>query len=152
MKFKIDDFIVNTNKGTEQLNDKIAVPTRLSSGKPSGYEWEYKKRDITVFNSLDLQEKKDGKYYRVITDLFNFIDLIEILKAFSSNKLNTNKKYIFNNKFTAKTAQKDGNITLEIYFRNYSYSLYLDKFECSNLAAKFSKILSRCETWQEQVQ
>jgi len=149
MKFKIGDFIVYTEKKTEELSEQIAVPTKLSSGKPSEYKWQYKTRDIMVFDGLNFLEKKDGKYYRVITDLFEFIDLIELLKAFTGNKLDTSKTYQIGDSFTAKTAQKDGNISLSIHFKNYSYKLYLDKFECASYAAKFGKILQRCEAWQE---
>ena len=149
MEFKIGDFIVYTNKKVEEFGDQIAVPTKLRNGKPSDYRWEYKTRDLTVFYRLNLLEKKDGKYYGVIHDLFDFIDLIEVLKAFNGNKLNTEKEYNISDKFTAEIVQQDGNITLKIHFKNYSNSLYLDKFECSSLAAKFSKILQKCEPWQE---
>jgi hypothetical protein len=149
MEFRINDFTVYTDKKTEHLNEQIAVPTSLSSGKPSGYTWQHKTRDLTVFDGLNLLEKKDGKYYRVISDLFVFIDLIELLKAFNGNKLDTDKEYKISDRFTAKTASKNGKMSLKIHFKNYSYSLYLDKFECSSLAAKFSKILQRCEAWQE---
>ena len=149
MQFDIGDFRVYTDKETEQLNEQIAVPTSLKSGKPSEYKWQHKKREITVFSWLNLLEKKDGKHYRVISDLFDFIDLIELLKSFTSNKLDTDKEYKIKDLFTAKTAQKNSKMSLKIHFKNYSYSLYLDKFECSSLAAKFSKILQRCEVWQE---
>jgi len=150
MRFYIDDFIVYTNKKAETLGEQIIVPTSIRSGKPSKYEWRDKTRDFTAFNSLSFLEKEEKKYYYVISDVFVFIDLIEVLKAFSGNKLNTEKEYNLSNKFTAKIAQKDGDITLKIHFKNYSNSLYLDKFECSSLAAKFSKILQKCEPWQKQ--
>lgn len=149
MKFKIGDFIVTTSKETEQLNEQIAMPTSLKNGKPSEYEWQYKTREITVFSGLKLLEKEDGQYYLVISDLFDFIDLIEALKAYTGNKLDTDKEYQISNSFTAKTSSKNGKMSLKIHFTNYSYSLFLDKFECSSLAAKFSKILQRCEAWQE---
>jgi len=149
MRFEIGDFIVTTDKKIEQLNEQIIVPASIQSGKPSHYKTKHKTREITVFNQLSLLEKKVGKRYIVISNLFEFIDLIEILKAFNSNKLDTSKTYQIGDIFTAKTVQKNGNITLSIHFKNYSYKLYLDKFECSSLAAKFSKILSRCEAWQE---
>lgn len=150
MRFKIGDFIVFTEKKTEQLNEQIAVPTNLNAGKPSEYKWQYKTRDVNVFWGLSLLEKKDGKYYQVIDDLFDFIDLVEILRAFNGNKLDTKKIYQISDKFTAQTAQKNGSMSLSIHFKNYSYTLYLDKFECSSLAAKFTKILQRCEPWQER--
>ncbi|MBD3842458.1 MAG: hypothetical protein IE909_11340 [Campylobacterales bacterium] len=149
MQFDIGDFRVFTSKEIEQLNEQVAMPTSLKNGKPSEYVWQYKTREITVFSGLNLLEKEDGKYYRVINDIFVFIDLIEIFKAFIGNKLDTSKTYQIGDSFTAKTAQKDGNMSLSIHFKNYSYKLYLDKFECSSLAAKFSKILQRCEAWQE---
>lgn len=149
MKFKIGNFIVSTEKKTEELSEQIAVPTDLKNGRPSDYKWEFKTRDITVFSGLNFLNEGDGKYYRVISDLFDFIDLIEILRAFSSNKLDTKKVYEINNSFTAKTAQKNDKVSLKIHFTNYSNSLFLDKFECSLLAAKFSKILQKCEPWQE---
>lgn len=151
MQFKIGDFIVTTSKIEEQLQDKVAVPTKISSssGKPSEYVWNHKTREITLFKGLSLLEKDDDTYYSVVSELFDFIDLIELLKAFTSNKLDTSKKYKISDKFTSETAQKDGNMSLKIQFTNYSYALYLDKFECSSLAAKFGKILQRCEAWQE---
>jgi hypothetical protein len=149
MMFRIDNFVVSTDKKLEKLNEQVLVPYSLTNGKPSDYRREHKFREFTIFNGLNFLEKKDGKYYRVISDLFNFIDLIELLKAFNGNKLNTEKTYQIGTSFTAKTAQKDGNMSLSIHFTNYSYKLYLDKFECSSLAAKFGKILQKCEAWQE---
>ena len=152
MEFKINNFIVYTDREKEELNEQIAVPTKIKNNKPSEYEWEYKTRDLTVFKGLLLLEKRDGRHYSVINDLFDFIDLIELLKAFSSKKLDVEKEYNINNKAAVKITQKDGKKYLSIHFTNYSYILYLDKFECTSYAAKFSKILSRCEAWQEQVQ
>lgn len=149
MQFNIGDFRVYTDTKTEQLQDKIAVPTSIRSGKPVEYKWKNKTREITVFSGLNLLEKKDNKHYRVLSDVFDFIDIIEILKAFNGNKLDTDKEYNINDNFTATTATKNKKVSLKIHFKNYSYSLFLDKFECSSLAAKFSKILQRCEAWQE---
>lgn len=157
MQFKIDDFIVRTDTEIIQLEEKIITPTKLSyNKKPEEYKIKNKTKEITVFHHLSYLEKNDKKYYSVISDLFVFIDLIEVLKAFNSNKLNTNKKYNLSDKFTAEIAQDKRDIAqdkrdinLKIHFKNYSNSLYLDKFECSSLASKFSKILSRCEVWQE---
>jgi len=102
-----------------------------------------------IFIGLNFKEEKDGKYYRVITDIFVFIDLIEILKAFAGNKLNINKIYNLSDVFTATIVQKNAEKFLRIHFKNYSNSLHLCKFKCSALAAKFQKIIQRCEVWQE---
>lgn len=150
MYFRIGDFIVETDKKKEILDEVVIFPTKINSyNKPSDYKIQNKTREFSVFKSLSLLEIEDGEYYRVLDNIFDFIDLIELLKAFNGNKLDTSKTYNINNKFEAKTAQKKGNISLSIHFKNYSYNLYLDKFECASLAAKFSKILSRCEVWEE---
>jgi len=103
-----------------------------------------------VLDSLTFLDKETNKQHEVINDLFDFIDLIEILRAFNNNKLDTSKTYNINDKFTAKTVQKNSNMYLQIHFKNYSNKEYYDKFECASLVAKFSKILSKCELWQEQ--
>jgi len=153
MKFKIDDFIIYLEKKKEIFdeNDLVSKPKKLSYSKSKIelYELVPRSRDFTVFSHLNFREERDGKYYSVISDVFVFIDFVEVLKAFSGNKLNTEKEYNLSNKFTAKITQKDKNIYLKIHFKNYSNSLFLDKFECSSLAAKFSKILQKCEPWQE---
>jgi hypothetical protein len=154
MKFKIGDFIVFTEQKIIELEETYFKPIKLNYQKTKIEEYQEAKKtkEITVFRGLSLLEKYDNKHYQVISDLFDFIDLIEILKAFSANKLDTTKIYQISDLFTAKIAQKDGNISLSIYFTNYSFNLYLDKFECSSLAAKFGKILQRVEAWQEQDQ
>jgi len=147
---KFNDFIVQIESKTIETDEKIIAPVELErySSKPK-MGWKYKTKEITIFDSLAFKNKADKKYYVVISDIFVFIDLVEILKAFNGNKLNTEKEYKISDKFTAKTAQKNGDMYLKIRFKNYSNSLFLDKFECSSLAAKFSKILNRCEVWQE---
>jgi len=152
MKYHIDDFIVTTSKKAEKLKDKIAVPGTIIQGKPSEFNWENKTREFTIFKYLSLLKKQEEKYYLVISDMFVFIDLIEILRAFTGNKLNVKKEYQIKDNFTANIVQKAGNLYLKIHFKDFPHNLYLDKFECSSLAAKFSKILQRCEPWQEQDQ
>lgn len=150
MRFEIDDFIVSTDSKIVELSEQIIVPIKLSyNKKPEEFAIKNKTKEITVFSNLYFFEKEEEAYYSVITDMFVFIDLVEILKAFSSNKLDTKKEYNLSDRFTAKIAQKNGNISLKIHFKNYSNSLYLDKFESSSLAAKFTKIIQRCEAWQE---
>ena len=150
MVFDIGDFRVYTKKESEKLNETYYKPIFKYSSKPDGYEEVYKYREFTIFDKLNLLEKRDNEYHRVINDIFDFIDLIEMLKGFAGNKLTTDKTYNVNDKFEAKIVTKNKKISLALHFKNYSYNLYLDKFECSSLAAKFSKILSRCEVWQEQ--
>ena len=148
MKFQVNNFLVFTTNKTEQLDQQIATVISIDYGKPQ-YVLKSKEREFNVFNALHLIKKEKNEYYRVIQNVFDFIDLIEILKAFSNNKLDTQKEYSINNCFTAKIVQKDGNISLRIQFQNHSSILYYDKFESISLAAKFSKILQKCEAWQE---
>ena len=151
MIFDIGDFRVYTKKISEKLDETYYKPIfhSTSDQRPREYEEVNKYREFTVFDKLKLLNKEDNEYYRVINDIFDFIDLIEMLKAFSSNKLTTNKIYNINDKFETKIVTKNKKISLFLHFKNYSYGLFLDKFDCSSLAAKFSKILSRCEVWQE---
>ena len=149
MKFQINDFLVFITNKTEKLSQEIGTVTLVNSGK-NQYSMKPKEREFHVFDTLKLIEKENnGEYYVVIKNVFDFIDLIEILKAFSNNKLDTQKEYSINNCFKAKIVQKDGNISLRIQFQNHSSILYYDKFESISLAAKFSKILQKCEAWQE---
>lgn len=154
MRFDIGDFRVYTKKEFEKLDETYYKPIFKynSSSRPDGYEEVNKYREFTVFDGLNLLEKRDNKYYRVINNIFDFIDLIEMLKGFSGNRLTLKKKYNINDNFEAEIVTQNKKISLFLHFKNYSYNLYLDKFECSSLAAKFSKILSRCEVWQEQDQ
>ena len=153
MTFEFNDFRVYTTNAQEQLEETYFKPYFSKYGsKPEGYKETHKVREFTVFDGLNFKEESDKKFYRVIDDIFDFIDLIEILKAFTGNKLDIEKTYNPNNKFTAKIVQKNQKISLSIHFTNYSNKLYLDKFEANSLSAKFSKILSRCEPWQEPQQ
>jgi len=147
MRFEIGDFAVKIEKKVEYLEDKVAVPKEIKLGRPAGFKLINKKRHLTVFDGLGLFDAESDYHVQVIYNLFDFIDLIEVLKAFNSNKLDTNKEYNINNKFTAKIAKKDEKITLKLQFENHPNIIYLDKFECSSLAAKFSKILQKCEAW-----
>ena len=64
------------------------------------WKWvEHKTKTYSIFTSVIY--KNDV----FIDDIFDFIDLVEILKAFSSNKLNPDKKYKFNN-FDAKLTKQ----------------------------------------------
>jgi len=147
MKFKINNFIVKITKRKETLKQMMTEPLKLSYNKSKIEEYKLvnRTREFTVFDNLILLEKNDNTYYQVINDVFDFIDMIEILKAYNSKKLDSDKEYKINNKFTAKVVQKNQKTSLKLHFKDYSYSLYLDKFDCSSLAAKFSKILQKCE-------
>jgi len=151
MTFKINDFHVVTAQRIVELEETYFKPSKLSSSgaKIEKYVKVNKTREITVFNHISFYEQADETYYSVIDDVFIFIDFVEILKAFSNKKLDTNREYKIADAFTAQTAQSSGEIYLKIDFKNFSNSLFLDKFECSSFAAKFSKILQRCEAWQE---
>ncbi len=158
MDFKINDFLVRTEKKEEESYQKI-FDKSSNRNIDSNYKWQKKIREFTVFNILAIRSKKDNQYNKIISNLFNFIDFIEILKAFNNNKLNADKEYQIGNSLiakiatrttkTTKTTDKKEEISLSIHFIYLPDILYFDKFECSSLAAKFSKILSRCEAWQE---
>lgn len=149
MTFKIDNYTVVIESKQQNLKEQIIAPSSVKNGKPSNYEVVYKTREFFVFSQLGLKHK-DGNKYGVISDIFDLIDFIEMLKSFANNKLDTDKIYKINDVFTAKTAQKDKKISLQITFENWTYSHYFGKFEAASLAAKLSKILSKVEAWQDQ--
>jgi len=152
-KCQIDDFIVYTEKKEELISDKYYIQKNIEKSYGSGYEQTYcpKTRDITIFKCLDYLETTEQRYITLIDNIFDFIEIIEFMKGFSSNKLTTDKIYYRNN-FTITMSDISGIKKLNIKFKKNPNSFFLEKMECILLAAKFSKILSRCEAWQEQVQ
>jgi len=142
MIFKIDDFTVITFKKTEKLNDQIAVAQSIKNDKPTSYKFENKTREFTVFYQLGY------KGILLTENLFYFIALIEAIKGFSANRFSDEKTYTINNNITAKMVQKDNLRYLKLELSKYT--LFLDKLECSILGAQLSKIVQRCEAWQEQ--
>jgi len=100
----------------------------------------------TFFSVIALFNPADDMHHIVIQDQIDLIFLIEILKAFANNKLNTSKIYEYKDIFTAKTVQKNGVISLSLHFTNFP-SLYLDKFECNAIASSFQRVLSQCVIW-----
>jgi hypothetical protein len=147
MIYKIDNFIVVTKEKIVETREKIIAPVDIDVGsrKKLIYAKVNKTKNINIFAGLG--QKGDNRF--LIDDLFLFIDFIEVLKAFANNKLNTDKEYNFNDKFTAKVVSKNKIFYLKIRFKKLSFDLFYDKFEATSLSAKFSKILSRCEAWQE---
>lgn len=151
MRYEIGNFIVYVDKCEEtDYRKRIAVPTEIKNGEPANYKWKYRTRKFITFNRLEIFNKVTQGYTEVTSDIFTFIDLIEILRAFATNKLIAGKMYQISNSFAARLVRKDGNIILGIHFEGLLYTLFFDKFECSSLASKFSKILQRCEVRQEQ--
>jgi predicted P-loop ATPase/GTPase len=148
--------IVVTEQKTIELDEEIIVPTKIGGyNKPSDYEFRHKTREFSVFSGFYIYDSFHEKYCKVIDDLFMIIDLVELLKAFNGNKLDANKDYYeivdFENTILCKAevVSKDGKISLRVWFEKLKESFYIDKFECSSLAAKLTKILQKCEAWQE---
>ena len=137
MIFKFNNFAVTTSAGRIQTDEQIAVPNSISNGKPSDYKFEYKTRQIQIFKSLYYRSKK------IVITVFDFIDFIELLKAFNSNKLNSEKTYKFST-YDAKVVSKEKIFYLCLIIPGEK-KLYLDKFEASSLAAKFGKILQKLD-------
>lgn len=161
-RYKINNFILETevkkipeygkikNRKTGKIEEKIlqiSVPMNVSvNGKIDDYSLVEKTRNFTVFSSLEFFDFEDEKYYIVISNIYDMIDLVELLKAFSSKKLDVDKTYELNNSFTGRIEDgKNKNKVLEIHFKNFKNPLKLDRLECSIFATKFSKILNKCE-------
>ena len=98
MEFYFNNILENVKEICIQTGEQIAVPHSISNnGKPSDYKFEYKTRQIQIFKSLCYCSKK------IVITVFDFIDFIELLKAFNSNKLNSEKTYKFST-YAAKVA------------------------------------------------
>lgn len=144
MLYKVSEFYLLTESKTEQLSEQIAKPQKIDSGRPTNYNWEHKTRDFVMLDRLYYQK------FLMLTDLFDFIDLIELLKAFANKKLDSNKEYKMNVHYSAQIVQKNGKVSLQLSIKGAKDSLFLDCFECIKLSAKFSKILAKCEpVWHE---
>ena len=141
MKFNINDFTVITTKKTEQLQDQIIAPQGTKNGKPINYKVEHKTREFTIFHQLGF------KGVLVADDIFDFIALIEAIKGFSYNRFSDEKTYTINNNISAKMVQKDNLRYLKLELSKHT--LFLDKLACSILSAQLSKIVQKCEVWQE---
>jgi len=148
MTFRFDNYIVYTERKEESLNEQIALPQKIISGKPSNYIWQYKARSFVTFQLFAMRFSTTQKFHNIFNNIFDMIDFIEILKAFSGKKLEQKKEYILNN-IKVKVAQKDGVSYLKIMFQ-YN-TIFLDKFEAITLSSKLNKIISKCEPeqWQE---
>ncbi len=102
--------------------------------------------NIQIFKNLQIENEKI--FTSVTKDLFELIDLIEIMRAFTNNKLDTNKEYHLNNIFKAKFVQQDKKYYLAIQFVKTEKIFFFDKIETAIYVAKFSKIIQRCEAYQ----
>jgi mRNA-degrading endonuclease HigB of HigAB toxin-antitoxin module len=144
MQFQFNNFVLFTEQVVQQLADEYIVPTKVEYLKPKDYKKIYKTKTITVLDKVGFLNSTTNKYILVFDNLFDFIDFIEILKAFSNKKLDS--KIYKLKKFEATIKQKDNNHYLAVTFTDLDV-VYYDKFESLALASKFQKIISRCEAW-----
>ncbi|MEA2011881.1 MAG: hypothetical protein U9O87_02170 [Verrucomicrobiota bacterium] len=140
MTFEFDGYTIATEQINLQLNETYFAPTKIKLGRPGEFVKKHKSKEVTQFAGL---------YYKrniVTENLFYFIDLIEILKAYSNKKLELRKEYKFEN-FNAKivSSQKDKTEHLRINFYRGDQRVYYHKFDCMRLSAKMNKVLSKCE-------
>ena len=93
------------------------------------------------FICLTVFDKERQEHYTTISYITQLIELVEVLRAFSSNKLDANKLYYFKN-FTARVSRKDKQYSVQISFSNWPYSFYFDKLEANIFASQLQKIVS----------
>ena len=106
-------------------------------------------RIYTVFELFAIKNPNSENYIKVITNIYTIIDFIEVLRAFTSKKLEEKKEYDFED-FTAKLVKKNGITSLKIKFDKYWETIYYDKIGAITLAAKLNKIINKCEIeWLE---
>ena len=114
-----------------------------------------RKGKLLFFKLFGMDNKTDGKEFhsypfkKITSDIFEFIDFIEILKAFSNKKLEKNKEYEFEN-FKASLRQDKGVSYLYIVIREDEDEFYFDKFKATTTSVKLQKLLARLEVWPEQ--
>ncbi|MDO9566880.1 MAG: hypothetical protein Q7J15_09090 [Candidatus Desulfaltia sp.] len=109
----------------------------------------YTEREIRPLFRLLLFRRK------VVTDnILDVLDLIEILRGFAGNRMITGKIYHVPhtspdqpdqpNALVCETRPERGLVYLFIFRGARKTNVLLDKVECSQLAAKTSKIISAC--------
>lgn len=149
---KIKDSVkINLGKGFKM----VILPRTEIHDSPSSSG--YTEREIRpTFQVLEFRNRI------VMTDYLDVIDLIEVLRGFCSNRMITEKIYhvpqnspdlpdLQNFALTCQTRAKKGNIYLFIFRGARKTNVMLDKVECSQLAAKMSKVLNSC-TYPEPLQ
>ena len=75
-----------------------------------------------------------------IQTLQSLIAFSEILKAFSSNKIDSDKHYQLDD-FSAKLVRKEKKYFLKICFKKCNHCFFFDKVESSILASQLRKII-----------
>ena len=114
-----------------------------------------RKGKLLFFKLFGMDNKTDGKEFhsspfkKITSDIFEFIDFIEILKAFSNKKLEKDKEYKFKN-FKASLRQDKGVSYLYIVILEDEDEFYFDKFKATTTSVKLQKLLARLEVWPEQ--
>ena len=131
---KFDNFIIILAVKKEVFNERNVVQDLEGNRKEV-----FKYRHFTTLHKMNYHNDT------IVNDVFEFIEFIETLRAFSSKKLRPKENYKFK-KFTAQIKHKHEMSYLHLVFE--SSDKYLDSFECSMLVSKFSKVLQRCEAWQ----
>lgn len=146
MIHNFDNFAILLEQKSIKLNEKIAVPQSIKNGKTTDFKLENKTKNITILEAFAYFKNSEEQYIILTKNLFEVIEFIEILKGYSSKKLDPNKEYELAF-FSAKIVTKNDIDKLRISFSFDDF--LLDKIECNILAAKIQKTISRCEPWQE---
>ena len=152
MQFEFNNFLVKTVKKIETLDETFQKMIIKNHKRTDEYRDVHKTREFTVFHSLEFRESRYHEYQKVMIDTFDLIEFIELLRGFSSKKLDTKRTYSINDDeiVTIAIEQDKGKKFLSVNFSNIPKTLFLDSIECVILASKFGKILQRCEAWQWQ--
>ena len=111
----------------------------LKDNNKIGYEEVYKKKEIETFLELNFEGNL------LIEDYPNLIRFTEILKFWASNRLDTS--YIYNFfRFSLKSVRHKGQMYLALSYEldKNNALVYLDKLDCSILAAQISKYCKNC--------
>jgi hypothetical protein len=127
----LDNIFITTNYTENEI--------RIFSNKDDKAKNRYKTKNYIKFNKLVFGNPRawDTKEYFITDKYFDFIKLIEILKAFGSNKLEKEKEYKIG-ECIAMRKQKNKIETLQLKF--YKLNVYLDKIDCLSVATFLLKL------------
>lgn len=145
----IDNFYITIENTTKEFETtQYKMTNAVKKYNQSKYDFDYNlvqdykhyefMKTFGVLNS-------ETTYFPLTKELLDVIEFIEILKAFSNNKLNTKKQYELSF-FTAKikNCEESNTPILSIKLSNNSFITY-DKTEAQILSSKLSKVISKCE-------
>ena len=147
MRKIIEDFCITTESTIKVFE---TTQYRITNVSKNGSKYNFDYNQVPDYKHYEFLEtfgfrNSETNYIPLTEEILDVIEFVEILKAFSNNKLNTKKQYELSF-FTAKikNSEDSNSPILSIKLSNNSFITY-DKTEAQILSAKLSKVISKCE-------